>query len=156
MSVQWVAHAFRFSLAGGCRSHSVAHRFPRLYASSRGGRPGSTARSAALQLLAAAGGPKSVSRPKLADHSQGLDDNDEIATLDAIRVALSEVGDGSTYVWHSQNGRLSGVIQPTASFKDTAGRVCRHIVLVLTTGVRSGRVEGVACRLADGRWQLEG
>ena len=30
------------------------------------------------------------------------------------------------------------------------------LVLVLTTGVRSGRVEGVACRLADGRWQLEG
>ena len=54
------------------------------------------------------------------------------------------------------SGRLSGVIQPTASFKDTAGRVCRHIVLVLTTGVRSGRVEGVACRLTDGRWQLEG
>ena len=100
--------------------------------------------------------PRTSPRPKLADHSQGLDDNDEIATLDAIRVALSEVGDGSTYVWHSQNGRLSGVIQPTASFKDTAGRVCRHIVLVLTTGVRSGRVEGVACRLADGRWQLEG
>jgi hypothetical protein len=100
--------------------------------------------------------PRASPRPKLADHSQGLDDNDEIATLDAIRVALSEVGDGSTYVWHSQNGRLSGVIQPTASFKDTAGRVCRHIVLVLTTGVRSGRVEGVACRLTDGRWQLEG
>jgi hypothetical protein len=100
--------------------------------------------------------PRASPRPKFADHSQGLDDTDEIATLDAIRVALSEVGDGSTYVWHSQNGRLSGVIQPTASFKDAAGRVCRHIVLVLTTGVRSGRVEGVACRLADGRWQLEG
>lgn len=100
--------------------------------------------------------PSTSPRPKLADHSQGLDDHDEIATLDAIRVALSEVGDGSTYVWHTRNGRLSGVIQPTASFKDTAGRVCRHIVLVLTTGVRSGRVEGVACRLTDGRWQLEG
>ena len=100
--------------------------------------------------------PRASPRPKFADHSQGLDDTDEIATLDAIRVALSEVGDGSTYVWHSQNGRLSGVIQPTVSFKDTAGRVCRHIVLVLTTGVRSGRVEGVACRLTDGRWQLEG
>lgn len=100
--------------------------------------------------------PRAAPRPKFADHSQGLDDYDEIATLDAIRVALSEVGDGSTYVWHSQNGRLSGVIQPTGSFKDTAGRVCRHIVLVLTTGFRSGRVEGVACRLTDGRWQLEG
>ncbi len=100
--------------------------------------------------------PRASPRPKFADHSQGLDDNDEIATLEAIRVALSEVGDGSSYVWHSTHGRLSGVIQPTASFKDASGRVCRHIVLVLTTGVRSGRVEGVACRLTGGRWQLEG
>jgi surface antigen len=59
-------------------------------------------------------------------------------------------------VWHRNNGRLSGVVHPTLSFKDAAGRVCRHIVLVLTTGYRRGRVEGVACRLADGRWQLEG
>lgn len=100
--------------------------------------------------------PRASPRPKFADHSQGLDDGDEIATLDAIRVALTEVGDGSSYVWHRDHGRLSGVIQPTTSFKDATGRVCRHIVLVLTTGVRSGRVEGVACRLADGRWQLEG
>ncbi len=100
--------------------------------------------------------PRASPRPKFADHSQDLDDSDEIATLDAIRVALTEVGDGSSYVWHREHGRLSAVVHPTASFKDATGRVCRHIVLVLTTGVRSGRVEGVACRLADGRWQLEG
>ena len=95
-------------------------------------------------------------RPRFADHSQDLDESDEIAALDAIRVALSEVGDGVSYVWHRGNGRLSGVISPTASFKDHSGRVCRHIVLVLTTGFRSGRIEGVACRLGDGSWQLEG
>jgi 17 kDa outer membrane surface antigen len=87
---------------------------------------------------------------------QELDDTDEVAAFDAIRIALSEVGDGVSYVWHRNNGRLSGVIHPTASFKDASGRVCRHIVLVLTTGVRSARIEGVACRLVDGRWQLEG
>jgi hypothetical protein len=100
--------------------------------------------------------PRVTPRPRLADHWQGLDDSDEIATLDAIRLVLTEVGDGATYVWHRDNGRLSAVIHPTSSFKDATGRVCRHIVLVLTTGVRSGRVEGVACRLGDGRWQLEG
>lgn len=100
--------------------------------------------------------PRPSPRPKFADHSQDLDDGDEIAALDAVRVALSQVGDGSSYVWHRDNGRLSGVIQPTTSFKDVSGRVCRHIVLILTTGYRSGRVEGVACRLTDGRWQLEG
>jgi hypothetical protein len=95
-------------------------------------------------------------RPRLAEHAQPLDDGDEIAAFNAIHIALSEVGDGASYVWHRGNGRLSGVIQPTASFKDAAGRVCRHIVLVLTTGVRTARTEGIACRLGGGGWQLEG
>jgi hypothetical protein len=93
-------------------------------------------------------------RPKLAD--QKLDENDEVAALDAIRVALTEVGDGVTYVWHLRNGRLSGIVRPTASFKDVAGKVCRHIEVTMTTGRQSGRVEGIACRLPDGRWQLDG
>ncbi|MBX9591987.1 MAG: hypothetical protein K2X43_22060 [Hyphomonadaceae bacterium] len=100
--------------------------------------------------------PRASPRPKFAEHTPDVGDGDEIATLEAIRVALVEVGDGSSFVWHHGNGRLSGVIHPTASFKDAAGRICRHIVVVLTTGARSGRVEGVACRLTDGRWQLEG
>ncbi len=100
--------------------------------------------------------PSQAPRPRFADHSQDLDGSDEIAALDAIRVALTEVGDGSSYVWHRSNGRLSGVIRPTASFKDHSGRVCRHIIVLLTTGYRTGRVEGVGCRLGDGSWQLEG
>ena len=71
-------------------------------------------------------------------------------------MALTEVGDGATYVWHRRHGRLSGIVQPTASFKDPAGRVCRHIVLVLSSLDHSGKVEGIACRAPDGRWQLEG
>lgn len=100
--------------------------------------------------------PGATPRPRLADHSRDLDDSDEIATLEAIRVALTEVADGSSFVWHRDSGRLSGVVQPTASFKDASGRVCRHLVLVLSAGARSGRVEGVACRLTGGRWQFEG
>jgi len=95
-------------------------------------------------------------RPKFAELTPFLDENDEIAALEAIRVALSEVGDGASYVWHRQHGRLSGVVQPTSSFKDQAGRICRHIRLVLTTGHQTGRIEGIACRLANGRWQLDG
>jgi outer membrane surface antigen len=95
-------------------------------------------------------------RPRYADSRALLDENDEIAALEAVRVALSEVGDGATYVWHRANGRLSGLVQPTASFKDPAGRVCRHIVLVMSTGDHTARTEGIACRLGDGRWQLDG
>jgi hypothetical protein len=98
--------------------------------------------------------PSASPRPKYAAHE--LDDRDEIAALQAISTALSEVGDGASYVWHRGNGRLSGTVQPTSSFKDAGGRVCRHVVIMLSTEMRAGRTEGVACRLADGRWQLEG
>ena len=101
--------------------------------------------------------PPAVSaKPKFAETNAHLDDNDEIAALEAIRVALTEVGDGGTYVWYRQHGRLSGIVQPTVSFKDVAGRVCRHILIIMTVGAATGRAEGIACRLGDGRWQLDG
>jgi hypothetical protein len=98
--------------------------------------------------------PTASPRPKYAAHE--LDDGDEAAALEAINVALNEVGDGASFVWHRGNGQLSGMVQPTTSFKNAAGRICRHLVVMLSTETRAGRVEGVACRLADGRWQLEG
>jgi hypothetical protein len=100
--------------------------------------------------------PDVAVRPRIADFKATLDENDEIAALEAVRVALSEVGDGNTYVWYRRHGRLSGLVQPTASFKDRTGRVCRHILLIMTTGGYTARAEGVACRLDSGRWQLEG
>lgn len=85
-----------------------------------------------------------------------LDESDEIAALERIQYALSEVGDGTTYVWRRWNGRLSGVIYPTVSFKDASGNVCRHLMVLLTTGDRTKRIEGIACRMESGRWRLEG
>jgi surface antigen len=88
--------------------------------------------------------------------SYKLDEKDEIAALERIQFALSEVGDGKTYVWRRWHGRLSGLVQPTASFKDKDGKVCRHLVVLMTTGRTTKKQEGIACRLASGRWQLEG
>jgi len=93
--------------------------------------------------------PESVTRPL-------FDWKDEAAALEAVQVALTEVGDGSTYVWYRHGGRLSGQVRPTQSFKDTFGRVCRHIVVTLTDANRSRHMEGIACRLAGGDWQLDG
>lgn len=95
-------------------------------------------------------------KPALADLKSALDDNDAIAALEAVQLALTEVGDGATYVWHRRNGRLSGAIQPTSSFKDAAGQVCRHIVVAMTSGNYSRKAEGIACRRGDGVWVLEG
>jgi hypothetical protein len=99
---------------------------------------------------------KPAPRPRYADLSPPLDTSDEAATLEAVHLALSELGDGASYVWHRQGGRLSGVINPTASFKDRDGRVCRHLVMTLTAGPHTARTEGIACRLADRSWRLEG
>lgn len=100
--------------------------------------------------------PKPRAKPKFADSRSTLDRSDEIATLEAIQLALTEVGDGSAYVWHRRHGRLSGVIKPTSSFRDSSGKICRHIVLALSTDGYSRSTEGVACRLASGTWQLDG
>jgi hypothetical protein len=91
-----------------------------------------------------------------AELSAYFDESDELAVLEALQVALAEVGDGATYVWHRQNGRLNGLVQPTRSFKDAAGRICRHLVVMLVSGEVSKRTDTVACRLASGRWQVEG
>ena len=83
-----------------------------------------------------------------------LNDKDEIAALERIQYALNEVGDGSVYVWRRWHGGLSGVIHPTTSFKDKNGKVCRHLMVLMTTGETTKRIESIACRLPSGRWQL--
>lgn len=95
-------------------------------------------------------------RPSLAGVPLRLDDADERAALESVQKALTEAGDGATYVWHRAHGRLSGFVQPTRSFKDTDGKICRHIVVVLSSGTRTKQTEGIACRLASGLWQLDG
>ncbi len=99
------------------------------------------------------------SKPRLAapmDLRPYLDDADEVATLDAVHTALSQVADGSAYVWHRGNGRISAVMQPTRSFKSAVGQVCRQFSVMLMAGQHSRKTEGIACRLPGGRWQLEG
>ena len=98
-----------------------------------------------------------ANRPKFAEFSgQPLNENDEIAALESVQLGLSRMGDGSAFVWRARTGRLSGVVRPTASFRNPSGAVCRHLVMLLTTGLKTRTAEGVACRLDNGRWQLEG
>lgn len=99
--------------------------------------------------------PKFAELPPVAQRTM-LDETDEIAALESVQFALTEVGDGASYIWHRNNGHLSGMVQPVTSFKDSQGQVCRHVVVILTSGVVSKKAEGVACRLASGQWTLEG
>ena len=81
---------------------------------------------------------------------------DKKAALESVQYALSSIGDGASYVWHRGHGKLSGVIQPTLSFKDAKGNVCRHFVVVLASGTYTKRTETVACRMPSGIWRLDG
>lgn len=84
-----------------------------------------------------------------------LDFNDELATLEAVHTALSEVEDRATYIWQAASGRVSGMVELTSSFKDRRGKVCRHIVLTLIAAGNSRKAEGVACREPNGIWALD-
>ena len=116
---------------------------------------------AADQSLAANACPKSSAldaKPELPDIKTAanvLDQSDEYAALESVQYALTEVADGSTYVWHRAHGNLSGLVKPVASFKDTRGSVCRHAVIVLSGAQATKRTEIVACRLPTGIWQVE-
>jgi hypothetical protein len=93
-------------------------------------------------------------RLKLNDEP-ALTEIDEIAALENVQLALTEIADGSSFIWHRNHGRLSGIIKPISSFKDTTGAVCRHAVVVLSGHEVTKRTEIVACRLPTGIWQLE-
>ncbi|MDX2159144.1 MAG: hypothetical protein SFW09_21780 [Hyphomicrobiaceae bacterium] len=85
-----------------------------------------------------------------------FDRYDEAAALEAVQVALTEVGDGSSYVWYRRGGRLSGIVQPTQSFIDTFGRVCRQLIVTLSSEGKSRQTDAIGCRRADGHWVIDG
>lgn len=85
-----------------------------------------------------------------------LDPSDEVAALEAVEIALTQAGDGATYVWQRAQGRLGGAVRMTNTFRDVDGRMCRHLVMQIRLGTYSRRTEGIACRDPDGVWVLEG
>jgi surface antigen len=85
-----------------------------------------------------------------------LEPADELAVLEAIHVGLSDAADGSTYLWQRRNSLIGGSVQPTASFRDPDGRVCRHFVVQVQLGPHLRRAEGLACRQPDKSWVLSG
>jgi surface antigen len=85
-----------------------------------------------------------------------LDQSDRVAALQALDLALSELGDGVTLVWQRPERGLVGRIKPVSAFRDDKGRVCRHVVYSLALGTYQRQIEGVACRESDGSWSLSG
>jgi surface antigen len=93
--------------------------------------------------------------PDVKDASVVLDQDDEYAALESVQFGLTEVADGASYIWHRAHGKLSGIVKPVSSFKDTHGSVCRHAIVVLSGAQSTKRTEIVACRLPTGVWELQ-
>ena len=85
-----------------------------------------------------------------------LDDSDRAVALNALQVALTELGDGATLIWRRPSRGLTGVIKPVSAFRDDEGRVCRHLTYSLSLGTFIREVEGTACREPGGAWSLTG
>jgi len=83
-----------------------------------------------------------------------LSENDRRVALRALNIALNQLSDGAAFVWRSKARKLTGVIRPTIAFRDDDGRVCRHVVYTVALGRYQKRIEGVACRVLNGRWML--
>ena len=95
-------------------------------------------------------------QPGLVELKAKLDQSDRVAALQALDLALSELGDGATLVWQRPERGLVGRIKPVSAFRDDQGRVCRHVVYSLALGTYQRQIEGVACRESNGSWSLSG
>jgi len=93
-------------------------------------------------------------QPGLSDLKARLDRSDRVAALQALELALSELGDGVTLVWQRPERGLVGRIKPVSAFRDDQGRVCRHVLYSLALGTHQRQIEGIACREPDGSWSL--
>jgi hypothetical protein len=89
-----------------------------------------------------------------ADTRKSLTPHDQTAVMQAVHYALSEIGDGASYVWHRTHGRLSGVVQVNGTYKGTTGALCRRLNVMLTSGGETRKLTTHACRLPDRSWQL--
>jgi surface antigen len=85
-----------------------------------------------------------------------LDQSDRVAAVQALELALSELGGGVTLVWQRPERRRVGRIKPVSAFRDDKGKVCRHVIYSLALGAYQRQIEGVACREPDGSWSLSG
>lgn len=88
--------------------------------------------------------------------NSGLDQSDRTIALQALQMALTELGDGVTLVWRRPVSQLRGRIKPVSAFRDDQGRICRQVVYSLARGGQEKEIEGVACREQDGHWAIAG
>ncbi len=79
-----------------------------------------------------------------------------MAEVDRLRTAqaLENVRTGVPSSWRNPDTGNTYVVVPTRTFDGPQGVPCREYSIDATVGGRSDKVFGVACRQADGSWQV--
>ena len=80
---------------------------------------------------------------------------DEYATLYALQIALSRVGDGQTFVWSRPKRQLRARITPLNSWRHVNGSICRKISVSLALGRTLKNMQTIACRDQKHVWQMQ-
>ncbi|MCF6199491.1 MAG: hypothetical protein L3J67_08855 [Hyphomicrobiaceae bacterium] len=80
---------------------------------------------------------------------------DEYATLYAMQIALSRVGDGQTFIWSRPKRQLRALITPLSSWRHVNGSICRKISVSLVLGTTLKHMETIACRNKKRVWQMQ-
>jgi surface antigen len=114
-------------------------------------------------LMAEESGAEEVAAVTTGHEPQGLnalksslEQSDRAVALQALQMALTELGDGVTLVWRRPASKLAGRIKPVSAFRDDQGRICRHVLYSLALGTYEKKIEGVACREENGHWAIAG
>lgn len=68
--------------------------------------------------------------------------------------ALEKGTSGRALPWSNPDSGNSGVVIPSAPYKNTSGQYCREFQNKITVGGKTQSGYGTACRQPDGSWQI--
>ena len=84
---------------------------------------------------------------------QSLDRADRLYMKHASSSALELSPTGQTSTWVNPDSGNSGTVTPTRTYQSQK-RYCREFQQSVTVGSRTQQAYGVACRQADGSWEI--
>ncbi len=82
---------------------------------------------------------------------QKMDEADRLKTAQA----LESTPTGQRSTWHNPDNGNQYTVTPTRTYETSAGP-CREYSMDATVGGKPEKVNGTACRQADGSWKTEG
>ena len=83
-----------------------------------------------------------------------LDEEDRRREKAALATALDPQGDGSTVHWENPTSGRKGALTAVAHAYPQDAKVCRAFLGELRDGTTSRSVQGTACALAAGDWEV--